>query len=162
MTANETIPLVSPGLDEDRTVPCGINCLWLIHASNVDYKIYVEIEQFRLSDSDSFLIGNGDNPRDNSSIFVGTDTRLSTGIGFGSSNSTIWVVLQTSSCDQPDQSGGTVYYKFKLEEINGSSKNNLSFYLLKSTQCFSYIIDSLNSFHSFVLLLFILTISHTQ
>ena len=88
----------------------------------MDYKIYVEVERFGLSHSDSFLIGNGDNPRDNSSVFAGTQAQLSDGKGFGSSDSIIWISLETSSCEK---SGGRGYFQFRLEQVNGSSKGSV-------------------------------------
>ena len=120
-TGNGTISLASPGWEMYLNVPCSISCFWIVHASDTDYKIYVEVERFHLSFFDSFLIGNGDNPRDNASVFAGTQTQLSTGKGLGSSDSTIWLALETSSCEK---SGGRGYFQFKLEQVNGSSKRN--------------------------------------
>ena len=107
--------LESPG---SSNYPCSISCLWIIHATDESHGIYIEISKFSIpSNSDSLMIGNGNNPRDKSSVFVEPQGSLSAGAGFVTPNSTIWISLVTAPCEISLQQGA---FTFVFYQINGS------------------------------------------
>ncbi len=125
---NEIIVLKSPGLGS--TYPCNINCLWIIHTSNDDFKIFVEINWLYIDKNSRLLLGNGGNPQDDGSVYASLRGSLSPGTGYVSSNSTIWIALHTDSClgnNPADNDNG--YFELNITDVNGTGIHNYIIHL---------------------------------
>ncbi len=115
ITRNEIILLESPGLGS--TYPCSISCLWIIHASHDDFKLYAEIIRIGVDPEASLLVGNGCNPQDKSSIFADLKIGLSPGTTYVSLNSTIWISFHTTPCVGNIQTGNG-FFELKISDVN--------------------------------------------